>query len=193
MRNSDDTVNHALTAVRLQELARDAAAGDAEAFASIYDSTCPQVHGMVSRMLCDDTAAERVTESTYVRAFAEIATGGARRTGVLAWLLDLAHIEALVQIRQQMPQQREARVLAALSDDEAGDALPVTGLRGAMSQLTGSQRRSLHLAYYGGFEHAEVSTLLGLPTGAASVRMSDGLRALRDHLETAGLMEPLSA
>ena len=56
------------------------------------------------------------------------------------------------------------------------------GLRGALDQLPLEQRRVIELAYFGGFTHVEIATMLGTPVGTVKGRMRLGLQKLRGQL-----------
>ena len=55
----------------------------------------------------------------------------------------------------------------------------------AMKTLTEVQREALELAYFGGYTHTEVATMLDLPVGTAKTRIRDGLIRLRDTMGVA--------
>ena len=55
-------------------------------------------------------------------------------------------------------------------------------VRHALSQLTEAQREAIGLAYFGGYTHTEVATMLDLPVGTAKTRIRDGLIRLRDAM-----------
>ena len=55
-------------------------------------------------------------------------------------------------------------------------------VRRCLGSLTGVQRESVTLAYYGGYTLRQVAALLAVPEGTAKTRMRDGLIRLRDCL-----------
>ena len=73
------------------------------------------------------------------------------------------------------------------STAEAAQAsLEAHRVRAALGSLTPIQREALELAYFGGYTHTEVATMLDLPVGTAKTRIRDGLIRLRDTMGVGG-------
>jgi RNA polymerase sigma-70 factor (ECF subfamily) len=62
-------------------------------------------------------------------------------------------------------------------------ALEGQRVRRCLDGLTGLQRESITLAYYGGYTYPQVARLLGVALGTVKTRIRDGLIRMRDCLE----------
>ena len=79
--------------------------------------------------------------------------------------------------------EREARPVEHDETAEtAHSSLEGHRVRGAVADLTTVQREAVELAYFGGYTHTEVATMLDVPLGTAKTRIRDGLIRLRDTL-----------
>ena len=77
---------------------------------------------------------------------------------------------------QNQPVEHDSTAEAAQASLEA------RRVRAALESLTPIQREALELAYFGGYTHTEVATMLDLPVGTAKTRIRDGLIRLRDTM-----------
>jgi RNA polymerase sigma-70 factor (ECF subfamily) len=55
-------------------------------------------------------------------------------------------------------------------------------IRAALGELPSEQRRVIELAYFGGFTHTEIASMLDTPIGTVKGRMRLGLEKLRGTL-----------
>ena len=55
-------------------------------------------------------------------------------------------------------------------------------MRGALETLPAEQRRTIELAYFGGFTHNQIAELLDEPIGTVKGRMRLGLEKMRREL-----------
>jgi len=108
----------------------------------------------------------------------------------LSWLMTIAHRRAVDRVRsaeatsrRDTSYHRQNQVTEHDSTaEEATQNLEARRVRQALRSLTDTQRGALELAYFGGYTHNEVSTMLGIPLGTAKTRIRDGLIRLRDTL-----------
>lgn len=174
----------------LADLLRASARGDEQAFAALYDATAPRVHGLALRVVRDPAQAEEVTQEAYLEVWRTAARFDPDRGSALSWLLTLTHRKAVDRVRsaeaasrrdtsyhqQNQPIDHDATAEAATASMEA------RRVRGALASLTAVQREAVELAYFGGYTHTEVATMLQLPVGTAKTRIRDGLIRLRDAM-----------
>jgi RNA polymerase sigma-70 factor (ECF subfamily) len=78
--------------------------------------------------------------------------------------------------------QREVAVAHDETSEEAAASIEAQRVRAALAHLTSKQREAVELAFFGGYTHTEVATMLDLPVGTAKTRIRDGLIRLRDAL-----------
>ena len=164
--------------------------GDKDAFADLYDATSARMYGLAVRVVRDQAQAEEVAQE----AFLEIWRGSARfdpaRGSAISWMLTIVHRKAVDRVRSAEASSRRETAYhegnRAVDHDATADAahasLEAHRVRTALSGLTEVQRQALELAYFGGYTHTEVATLLDLPVGTAKTRIRDGLIRLRDTM-----------
>ncbi|GAA2133831.1 sigma-70 family RNA polymerase sigma factor [Nocardioides bigeumensis] len=175
---------------QLAELLRRSARGDQQAFAELYDATSARVHGLVLRVVRDPAQAEEVTQEAFLEIWRTAARFDSDRGSAVSWLLTLGHRKAVDRVRSaEASTRRDTKYHDTnhqVAHDETADAVTTTleaqRVRHAMQQLTEAQREAIGLAYFGGYTHTEVATMLDLPVGTAKTRIRDGLIRLRDAM-----------
>ena len=174
----------------LAELMRLSARGDEQAFARLYDATATRVFGLAVRVVRDPAQAEEVTQEAFLEIWRTASRFDPDRGSPMAWLLTITHRKAVDRVRsaqaatrrdtsyhdQNQPVEHDSTAEAAHASLEAHR------VRGALAALTEVQREAVGLAYFGGYTHTEVATMLDLPVGTAKTRIRDGLIRLRDAM-----------
>ncbi len=177
----------------LADLLRRSALGDQDAFSSLYDATASRVHGLVLRVVRDPAQAEEVTQECFLEFWRTASRFDPDRGAPLSWMLTIAHRKGVDRVRSAEASTRRDttyhRSSGAVEHDETAEAataaLEARRVRSAMQKLTEVQRQALELAYFGGYTHTEVATMLDLPIGTAKTRIRDGLIRLRDAMGVA--------
>ncbi len=174
-------------------LLEQAARGDEQAFAAFYDVVAARVFGLVRSVVRDPARSEEVTQEVMLELWRTAPRYSAERGSATTWALTIAHRRAVDRVRsEQASRDRDLRVAvrdAAVPDEDVaavvGDRLDRERVSRALAELTDNQRRSVELAFYGGYSHRVVAAMLDLPLGTVKTRIRDGLIRLRDRLEVA--------
>lgn len=174
----------------LAELLQRSARGDRAAFAELYDATAARVHGLAVRVVRDPAQAEEVTQEAFLEIWRTASRFDAARGSAVSWLLTIAHRKAVDRVRSaEAASRRESTyhlqnqtVDVDTTAEAATASLEARRVRTALGALTEVQREAIELAYFGGYTHTEVATLLDLPVGTAKTRIRDGLIRLRDTI-----------
>ena len=177
----------------LAELLRSSSRGDQAAFARLYDATAARVHGLVLRVVRDPAQAEEVTQEAFLEIWRTASRFDDQRGSAISWLLTIGHRKAVDRVRAaEASSRRDTRYHETnqpVAHDETAEAATATfeaqRVRHAMQSLTQVQREAIGLAYFGGYTHTEVATMLDLPIGTAKTRIRDGLIRMRDTLGVA--------
>ena len=173
-------------AVLLQRSAR----GDRAAFADLYDATAARVHGLALRVVRNPAQAEEVTQEAFLEIWRTASRYDPERGSALSWLMTITHRKAVDRVRSAEAtsrrdltyHHRNQSIDHDTTAESAHASLEAHRIRSALTQLTDVQREAIELAYFGGYTHTEVATLLDLPVGTAKTRIRDGLIRLRDTI-----------
>src|SRR5579885_770357 len=176
------------------------AGGDALALELLYDRYGQAVYSLALRIARDPETAEELTQEVFVRLWRFAGTFEPARGRFSGWLLGITHNLSLNEVRrwQSRPQK------AALSDnddersydlvDESADSAEAASqnirrqaIVDALKQLPDSQRRAIELAFFGGFTHLEIATMLGEPLGTIKSRIRIGMQRLKQLLLAQGI------
>ena len=174
----------------LTDLLRRAGRADEAAFASLYDATAARVHGLALRVVRDPAQAEEVTQEAYLEIWRTASRFDPTKGSALSWLMTITHRTAVDRVRSAEAStrrdttyhQRNQAVEHDVTAEAAQASLEAHRVRSAMATLTQVQREAVGLAYFGGYTHTEVASMLDLPVGTAKTRIRDGLIRLRDAL-----------
>lgn len=175
---------------RLAGLLDRAALGEEAAFAELYDATAARLHGLVLRVVRDPAQAEEVTQEVFLQVWRTAGRFDAARGSALSWLMTLAHRRAVDRVRSAEAAGRHETAYHRHDLDTPHDStaeaaettLEARRVRSALAALTPVQREALELAYFSGYTHTEVASMLDLPLGTAKTRIRDGLIRLRDAM-----------
>ena len=187
---SGDSSSDGADAPDLGELLRRSSRGDEAAFAELYDATSARVYGLVLRVVRDPAQAQEVTQEVFLETWRTASRFDAQRGSAISWILTISHRKGVDRVRSAEAASRRDTSYHQTSHtaehdstaESATAAIEGRRVRQAMADLTVAQRTALELAYFGGYTHTEVATMLDLPVGTAKTRIRDGLIRLRDTM-----------
>jgi RNA polymerase sigma-70 factor (ECF subfamily) len=156
----------------------------------VYDATSSRAYGLALRVVRNPAQAEEVVQEAYLDAWRSSSRYEPSRGSALGWLLTIVHRKAVDRVRSaEAATQRDAvyhRETQQVEHDQTAESahasLEAQRVRGAVATLTAVQREAVELAFFGGYTHTEVATMLDVPVGTAKTRIRDGLIRLRDAM-----------
>jgi RNA polymerase sigma-70 factor, ECF subfamily len=165
------------------------AARDLTALSDLYDRYGRIAYTLAYRILGEPEGAEDVVQDAFISAWRGAATFKRERGNARSWLLSIVHHRAVDVVRRKTafrPAPLEAAGETAADNDTAGEAarnVEAGTVRAALETLPEAQRRTIELAYFGGYTQSELAGLMGVPLGTVKGRMRIGLQKMRRVLE----------
>jgi RNA polymerase sigma-70 factor (ECF subfamily) len=179
-------------ASRLQRLPDEAlmsfmAKGDTYAFSVLYRRYLRAAAALAVQMCARPAIAEEVVQEAFLSLWRSRASFDRRRGSVRTWVLGIVRNRAIDVLRQSVAKEAattsdqdltELLQARELTEREVGRRERARTLRTALEGLPPEQSRVIALAYYGGYSHSQIATMLGTPVGTVKGRMRLGLRKM---------------
>ena len=165
-------------------------AGDVDAFDSLYEHLAPPLRRYLRSLSNDSTRADDLLQETFLQIHK------ARHTfdptlPVAPWAYAIARHVHLMDLRTRARRPRLEALEPGRADGAAlaGHGAPAMAggdLDHALAQLTPGRRSAVLLHHLWGWSFREIGEMLRIPTGAAKLRASRGVRSLRQMLNRKG-------
>jgi RNA polymerase sigma-70 factor (ECF subfamily) len=168
------------------------AGGDGEAFEIVLERHADAAFSLAYRMCGKRTVAEDIVQEAFLALWRSGARYDRARGSVRTWTLAMVHNRAIDALRRSSVHDRRRASAEGIEESleaperteaQAMDNAASDQVRAALIQLPADQRRVVELAYFGGFTHAEIASMLDTPIGTVKGRMRLGLEKLRGHVE----------
>ena len=165
---------------------------DDAALGELYDRFAPGLVGMLSRILRDRDAIERILQEVFQRLWGEARRLPNTSMSLGVWLTVFTRRLAVDRLRSE---QKFPRLVAG-GDERLGQcAVWLPGapdiarlderrdlLTKVVDQLPKQQRRALELAVFGGYTEKEIAEQLGEPLGRVKTEIRAAMTFLRHRL-----------
>jgi RNA polymerase sigma-70 factor, ECF subfamily len=180
-----------------EDLMQLVAGGDAQAFEVVYDRHATAVFSLAYRICGAHAAAEEIAQEAFLAIWRSGARYDRARGSVRTWLLGVVHNRAIDMLRRTTVHERrrtgdeeaaERLESPERTDVEAARREEARSLRTLIDDLPADQRRVIDLAYFGGFTHEQIASMLELPLGTVKGRMRLALEKMRANIAPTGAM-----
>jgi RNA polymerase sigma-70 factor (ECF subfamily) len=175
-----------------EELAALVDAKDPAAFEVFYDRHGGAAYSLALRIVGDRQLAEDVIQEAFLSMWRSSARYDPARGSVRSWTLGVVRNRAIDALRRSSgPAPKldfddaallEAQAAPERTESEAIRRDAAARVRGAVGRLPREQSEVITLAYFGGFSHSEIASMLNTPLGTVKGRMRLGLEKLRASL-----------
>jgi RNA polymerase sigma-70 factor, ECF subfamily len=168
--------------------------GESTAIESLYDRYGRLAYGLAFRILNERGAAEDVVQDAFVSVWRHAAGFDSSRGSLRNWLLSIVRNRAIDRLRGGSRTRTEIELEEAEPGAEVPDVWQAVAqdlerrqIQEGFSELPESQRRTLELAYFGGYTHVEIADRMQVPLGTVKSRMRIGLEKMRTFLTARGV------
>lgn len=161
---------------------------DQQALMLLYNAYGTAVYSIVYRVLQESTAAEEVTQDTFMKVWTQAERWDPSRGKLKSWLLAIAHYSAIDRLRRE--QRQPSLTDDSIEDSEAtmgsaetaigGSTLQDSALMRHMLDLLPPEQASLiRLAFFQGLSHSDIADVTQIPLGTIKTRLRVGMQRLR--------------
>jgi len=163
---------------------------DVDAFQTLYDRYGTLAYSTALRVVGDIHLAEDITQEVFLRIWRRPDRYVPQRGRFAPWLLSVTRNEAIDQVRSRGRRRRHEFLV-----EQPERELPADGgqdpdlmaeladerrrIRRALANLPVEQKRTIEMAYFGGYTQQEIAALLDEPLGTVKTRIRLGMRKLR--------------
>ncbi|HEX2414672.1 MAG TPA: sigma-70 family RNA polymerase sigma factor [Thermoleophilaceae bacterium] len=165
--------------------------GNPRAFELLYDRHGSAAFSLSYRMVGNRVTAEDITQEAFLSIWRSRLRYDQARGSVRTWVLGIVHNRAVDALRRNVVHDRRRETMEGIeerhearerTDVEAARREEARSIRTALDTLPDEQRRTIELAYFGGFSHSQIAELLEEPIGTVKGRMRLGLDKMRRQL-----------
>jgi len=166
-------------------------ASDPRAFELLYDRHGGAAFSLAYRMVGNRVSAEDITQEAFLSIWRSRLRYDQARGSVRTWVLGIVHNRAIDSLRRSVVHDRRRQTMEGVeerfearerTDVEAARREEARSVRSALETLPEEQRKTIELAYFGGFSHSQIAELLNEPIGTVKGRMRLGLDKMRRRL-----------
>lgn len=156
---------------------------DKSEFAAIFGYFAPRVKSYIMRLGMPLATAEEVTQEAMLSVWRKSHMFNSAKASASTWIFTLARNQCIDRMRREKAIEYELPEEEPDPDqrDMAEHSIIEERMQIAISTLPESQAQVLHLSYYEGKSHSEISDQLGIPLGSVKSRLRLAFSKLKAH------------
>lgn len=161
------------------------------ALAYLYQHYASSLYCVINRIVKPQEVAEEVLQDSFIKVWDNMHRYDPEKGKLFTWMLNIARNLAIDTLRSKeftrknKTDQLENNVLLVMCDTWEEPNIRDTALIDLLCQLGTKQQTVIHLIYFQGYTHRQVSEEFGIPLGTVKTRVRLALVKLRDLLNTA--------
>jgi RNA polymerase sigma-70 factor (ECF subfamily) len=167
---------------------------DLKAFQTLFSRYSNLVYSTTYRVLRDAHLAEDMVQEIFLRLWRKPESYTPTRGRFATWLTSVSRNRAVDEVRSRnrryryeaaSPEEQEREFAGPETEDPALTAELADQRRlilAALSNLPEEQRKTIELAYFGGYTQQEIAEILDQPLGTVKTRIRLGMQKLRAAL-----------
>lgn len=160
------------------------------AIARVYDVYGRRAYSLAYRIVGDHGTAEEAVQDAFVELWQNAERLDPARGTLQSLLLTVVRFRAIDRLRRQRGQAllHDNTDIDLLEDscsngfDTAAAVLDKSTVQDALAVLPPEQSRAVELAYFGGYTHVEIASIMNIPLGTVKSRLRLALERLRTLL-----------
>lgn len=177
------------TADPLMSDLRECARGDRQALKRIFDAEGGRLVAIAQRIVKRHDLAEEVVQDGFITIWTKAHQYTPERGSARGWIYAVIRNRALNMLRDGKREDllSEDEVQSLQEADQSDSAMAAwaaldrnSRLRSCLEALDEARRKSILMAYVGGYSHGEIAGRLSLPLGTAKSWIRRGLASLRE-------------
>jgi RNA polymerase sigma-70 factor, ECF subfamily len=174
-----------------EQLMRRVAEEDPLAFAVLYERHLGSALRLAVQICSRFVLAEEAVQEAFLALWRNRGEYDPRRGSVRAWLLWMVRNRAIDVLRQSVPQEALPAGDELMGDSprahdgadlQASQREDTRRVIAALEDLPREQSAVIALAYYGGYTHSEIASMLDTPIGTVKGRLRLGLSKMAQSL-----------
>lgn len=158
------------------------AAGDRRAFEALYQATSAQLYAVSMKILIRKELAEDAVQEAFIRIWHNASEYKQGRGTVLTWMISIVRYRALDLLRYHKVRKEDELDEASFFNEGEISGLSETDkkqLDFCLDELESNQKQAIHLAYFCGLTHQEVTQHTGSPLGSTKSLIRRGIQLLK--------------